>query len=60
MQSDWQILIFGSLLLLFLFIMQPGIKAAFSRSRQAKSDWQSVLLPIILVVFFVFLLIAIV
>ncbi|MDD4915009.1 MAG: hypothetical protein PHW13_08245 [Methylococcales bacterium] len=60
MHSTAEYLILGALLLLLLFWMQPGLKAAIARSKQSPSDWQSVLLPIGLVVMFVLFLIAMV
>lgn len=53
-------LVLGALAILFLFWMQPGIKAAMARSKQTPADWQSVILPIGLVVMFVLFLIAMV
>jgi|APLak6261674355_1056100.scaffolds.fasta_scaffold00357_9 hypothetical protein len=60
MLGTWESLILGALALLLLFWMQPGIKAALARSKQAPSDWPSVLLPLGLVVMFVLFLIAMV
>lgn len=60
MQSTWESLILGALALLLLFWMTPGVKAALARSKQTPSDWQSVLLPLGLVVLFVLFLIAMV
>lgn len=60
MPSTWENLILGALALLLLFWMTPGIKAALARSKQTPSDWQSVMLPLGLVVLFVLFLIAMV
>jgi len=53
-------LILGALAILLLFWMQPGIKSALAKSKQTPSDWQSVILPLGLVVMFVLFLIAMV
>lgn len=60
MLSTGESLILGALALLLLFWMTPGVKAALARSKQTPSDWQSVLLPLGLVVMFVLFLIAMV
>lgn len=60
MLSNWESLTLGALALLLLFWMRPGIKAAQERSRKTPSDWQSLLLPLGLVVMFVLFLIAMV
>lgn len=54
----WEITILGILVLVVLFWLGPGIKPMIEQSRQAKDrDWPGFLLPIIVVVLFVFLLI---
>lgn len=53
-------LIIGALAILLLFWMQPGIKSAIARSKQTPSDWQSLILPLGMVVLFVLFLIAMV
>ena len=58
MLSNWESLILGALVLLLLFWMQPGIKAAYARSKQTPADWQSLIVPLGLVVLFVLFLIA--
>jgi len=60
MLSNWENLILGALALFLLFWIQPGLKAALARSKQTQADWQSVLLPLGLVVMFVIFLIAMV
>jgi hypothetical protein len=60
MSTEWENLILGALALLLLFWLSPGIKASLAKSRQAPSDWKSVLLPLGLVVLFVVFLIAMV
>lgn len=58
--STMEHLVLGVLALLLLFWMKPGIKAAMTRSKQTTADWQSVILPLGLVVMFVLFLIAMV
>ncbi|WP_347988286.1 hypothetical protein [Methylomonas sp. AM2-LC] len=60
MLPDWEKLIVGTLAMLLLFLMWPGIKAAMARSKNAPSDWPSLLIPLALVVIFVVFLIAMV
>jgi hypothetical protein len=60
MPGTFESLLLGALAILLLFWMQPGLKAAMAKSKQTPSDWQSVLLPIGLVVLFVLFLIAMV
>lgn len=58
--STMEHLVLGALAILLLLWMQPGIKAAIARSSRITSDWQSVILPIGLVVMFVLFLISMV
>lgn len=58
--SGWEQLLFGALVILFIWWMRPGIKAATKISQQAKPDWQGLLLPLGFVVMFVIFLIAMV
>ncbi len=59
--SIWQLLLFGAIALLVIFIFRPGLKQAFKYSSEAENkDWFGLLLPIGLVVLFVLLLISIV
>ncbi len=57
--SIWEAIILGAIVLLVIFWFRPGIKATLEKSRQAKKDWPSVLIPIALVVLFIVFLIAI-
>ena len=51
-------IILGAVALGVLFWVGPGIKGMLKQSRQAENkDWAGVLLPIIIVVIFVFFLI---
>jgi len=58
--SGWETLLLGVLLLLVLFWMGPGIKAAMAQSRTAPSDWVGVLVPLGFVVVLVIFLLAMV
>jgi len=55
--STWESILIGLIALLVIFWFSPGIKASIERSKQAKSDWGAVLLPLAAVVLFVFFLI---
>ncbi|MDQ5908420.1 MAG: hypothetical protein QG599_511 [Pseudomonadota bacterium] len=56
----WEILLGGVAALLVVLWFSPGVKAALERSKTAKKDWPSALIPIALVVLFILLLIQIV
>ncbi|QPK62291.1 hypothetical protein IVG45_15725 [Methylomonas sp. LL1] len=58
--STMENLALGALALLLLFWVRPGINAAIARGKQTPADWQSLVLPIGLVVMFVLFLIAMV
>lgn len=60
MLSTSESLILGALALLLLLWMAPGVKTAVARSKQSPADWQSLWLPLGLVVMFVLFLIAMV
>ena len=56
--STFEMIILGAVALGVLFWVGPGIKGMLEQSRQAENkDWRGALLPIIIVVIFVFLLI---
>ena len=55
--STWESILIGLIALLVIFWFSPGIKAAIERNKQVESDWGSVLLPLAVVVLFVFFLI---
>lgn len=57
MAAWWEILLGGALALLVIWWFRPGLQAARERSRNAKKDWPAVLIPLALVVGFVWLLI---
>ncbi|MEY4719765.1 MAG: hypothetical protein RL563_2383 [Pseudomonadota bacterium] len=58
--STFDSIVLGAFALLLVFWWQPGIKAALARSKNAASDWPSVLLPLAGVVMFIIFLIAMV
>jgi len=49
----WEKLLIGVLAIGVIFLFRPGIKETFRRSREAKSDWAGVLIPIGVVVLFI-------
>ena len=56
--STFEMLMLGAIALGVLFWAGPGVKTMLEQSRQAENkDWAGALLPIIIVVIFVFLLI---
>lgn len=58
--STMENILLGILVVMLLFWLRPGIKTTMARSKQAPADWQSLILPIGLVVMFVLFLIAMV
>lgn len=58
--STAEMIVLSALAVLMVFWLRPGIKAAMARSKQASADWQSVVVPLGLVVMFVLFLIAMV
>jgi hypothetical protein len=55
----WEQALIAVVTVLVVLWVRPGLKAALKQSRQAQhKDWQSLLLPLGLVVLFVLLLIA--
>ncbi|MDR2876587.1 MAG: hypothetical protein LBV36_00880 [Chromatiales bacterium] len=57
----WEQILLGAVALLVLMWSWPGVQRAMQRSREAQErDWRGVLVPIALVVLFVFLLISMV
>jgi len=53
----WEIVLGGVVALLVILWFRPGIKAASERSRTAQKDWPAVLIPLALVIAFVWLLV---
>lgn len=58
--SLWENLLLGLMVLGMIFWMGPGIKATMEKSRTAKSDWMSLVVPIGFVIMLVIFLIAMV
>ena len=57
----WEQALIAVVTVLVVLWFRPGLKAALEQSRQAQhKDWQSLLLPLALVILFVLLLIALV
>jgi hypothetical protein len=55
----WEQALIAVVTVLVVLWLRPGLKAALEQSRQAQhKDWQSLLLPLGLVILFVLLLIA--
>ncbi|CAG0998401.1 hypothetical protein GPROT1_03654 [Gammaproteobacteria bacterium] len=57
--SIWESILIGLIALLVIFWFGPGIKATIERSKQTEADWGAVLLPLAVVVLFVFFLISV-
>lgn len=57
--STWESILIGLIALLVIFWFGPGIKATIERSKQTEADWGAVLLPLAVVVLFVFFLISV-
>ncbi len=58
--SSWENILLALIVLGVILWMRPGINASMQRTRTAKPEWMSVLLPIAFVVMFVIFLIAMV
>jgi hypothetical protein len=55
--SAWETILIGLVALLAIFWYGRGLRATIERSKQVESDWPAVLIPLALVIVFVFLLI---
>ena len=53
----WEQILLGAAAILFLFWVGPGLKPMLQKSQEAEKDWKGVLIPIVIVILFVFLLI---
>ncbi len=53
----WEILLGGAVAVALILWFRPGIKAAIERGRNAEKDWPAALIPLALVVLFVFFLV---
>lgn len=58
--GGWEQIALGGIALLILFVMLPGIKASFARSKDMEKDWAGALIPIGAVVLFVIFMVAMV
>ena len=59
--STWEMVLLGALALVVLLWFGPGAKTMLEQSRKAQErDWRGVLIPLVLVVPFVFQLISMV
>ena len=59
--STLEMVLVGGITVLVLLWFGPGVKTLLEQSRQAENrDWMGVLVPIVLVILFVFLLISMV
>ncbi len=58
--SLWENLLMGVMVVGVILWMRPGIKSSMQQTRDAKSDWMGVLIPIGFVIMFVIFLIAMV
>jgi hypothetical protein len=59
--STWEMVLLGILVVVVLLWFGPGAKTMLEQSRQAENrDWMGVIIPIVLVILFVFLLISMV
>ncbi|MCS5555117.1 MAG: hypothetical protein NZ778_01150 [Arenicellales bacterium] len=58
--ATWEKLLLGVLVLLVILWLSPGIKKMMAVSRDTKSDWIGLIIPIAMVCLFVFLLILII
>ena len=58
--ATWEKLLLGVLALVVILWFSPGINKMMGVSRDAKSDWIGLAIPIVMVSFFVFLLILVI
>ncbi len=58
--SLWESLLLGVMVLGVIFWMRPGIKSSMQQSKNAKSDWAGLLVPIGFVIIFIVFLISVV
>ena len=58
--ETWEKILAGAFALLILFLFRPGIRAAMKHSQEAQDkDWKGALIPLLAVVVFVILLLAV-
>jgi TRAP-type C4-dicarboxylate transport system permease small subunit len=58
--SLWESLLLGVMVLGIIFWMRPGIKLSMQQSKNAKSDWIGLLVPIGFVIIFIVFLVSMV
>ena len=59
--SAWEMVLLGAIALGVLIWAGPGVKVMLEQSRNAENrDWSGLLIPIVIVILFVFLLISLV
>ncbi|HCF72308.1 MAG: hypothetical protein CMK60_08485 [Proteobacteria bacterium] len=58
--ATWEKLLLGVFALLALLWFLPGVRQMVKQGREAEADWPALIIPIVLVILFVFLLISIV
>jgi len=58
--SLWENILLGVMVLGIIFWMRPGIKSSMQLSKESKTDWMGVLIPICFVVMFIVFLISMV
>lgn len=58
--SLWENLILGIMVLGVIFWIRPGIKTSMQQSKDAKSDWAGLLLPLGAVIIFIVFLVSMV
>lgn len=54
----WEQLLLGVGALVLIFFLWPGIRQTMERSRQAEKDWPALIKPLVAVILFVLVLIA--
>ena len=57
--ATWEKLLLGVFALLALLWVLPGVRQMAKQCREAEADWPAVIIPIVAVIFFVFLLVSI-
>ena len=57
--ATWEKLLLGVFALLALLWFLPGVRQMAKQSREAAADWPALIIPIVAVIFFVFLLVSI-
>ena len=58
--ATWEKLLLGVVALLALMWFLPGVRQMTRQSRETEADWPALIIPIVAVIFFVFLLVSLV